>query len=547
MREHLFWAHPGLMTNAQVPLLLELCNRPMTTFFAGDCPLCDYWAVKLQEKIEAGQLTASNTALEVTAKQFRNHVAKHLLHVALYALPKIPEQDEIGDRESGRNDQGTSDSDSGSSMSEDLPIKTTKAGLPTRPTHWESNVRASKVELVLYKAAQKRAEDLVIALRSGQADDADLAATAVDGKTALHQAARDGDLVAVEALYGAGADLHAKDMTGSSAVHLAADQGRLAVVQFLLDRGADMEDEDSSGATVLRRATGKGHIEIMQICLSRGADVDSPDKKLSTPLHRAAERGHADAVRLLLKHRARVDAPDINGYTPLHRAINRERYREVVEVLLQAGADINTRCKKGPTPLQTAAAKNHVLVSEFLISNGADVNMTGPRNMRAVHNAIYNGHAEVLEVLLRNGADATLKDDDGWDSLYGAASMGGTQGLKLVATVINYGQSIDLDSRDNTGKTALHRAVVQGHIETIKVLVSAGADLDALDEHKRSPLHFAVASEQVDLVQILVQGGGNAHVKDVQGQTPIDMARKKEMAAILTILCGKKPVSPEKD
>lgn len=73
------------------------------------------------------------------------------------------------------------------------------------------------------------------------------------------------------------------------------------------------------------------------------------DQFIWTPLHHAAYAGHVEIIELLLEAGAEVDAPALNGGTPLMRAIQSSR-PSCVEVLIKAGADVNVVNKTGVSP-----------------------------------------------------------------------------------------------------------------------------------------------------------------------------------------------------
>jgi ankyrin repeat protein len=88
-----------------------------------------------------------------------------------------------------------------------------------------------------------------------------------------------------------------------------------------------------------------------------------------TPLHLAARGGHRDVAELLLQRGAEVNARAEgefgHGLTPLHEAA-RGGHREVVKLLLEHGADVNTRNDAGKSPLELAVEGGHFDVAELL-------------------------------------------------------------------------------------------------------------------------------------------------------------------------------------
>ena len=86
--------------------------------------------------------------------------------------------------------------------------------------------------------------------------------------------------------------------------------------------------------------------------------------------HRAAQKGHKEITELLIAKGADVNAKEEDGWTPLHYAVY-EGYKEIAELLIAKGADVNAKEEDGWTPLHDAATKE---IAELLIDNGADVN-----------------------------------------------------------------------------------------------------------------------------------------------------------------------------
>ena len=168
-------------------------------------------------------------------------------------------------------------------------------------------------------------------------------------------------------------------------------------------------------ADPIHSAVWNGDLEGVQAELDNGVDVDEKDDLWGrTPLHIAAEEGHKEIAELLIAKGADVNAKDSVGFTPLHEAAFYGQ-NEIAELLIAKGADVNAKDDNFVgTPLNRAAWKGHKEVVELLIDNGADVNAKSDWFERTpLHDAIWEGRKEVIELLIAKGADVNAKDDYG--------------------------------------------------------------------------------------------------------------------------------------
>jgi len=127
----------------------------------------------------------------------------------------------------------------------------------------------------------------------------------------LHDAARRGDLAAVERLLAAGAQLDATDGGGATPLYLASGEGHTAVVARLLAAGGDPRRPASgpfgSTGTPIHAAVRYGHLDVVRVLLEAGVDPNLPDDGVGPPLHTALRRGQAAIAELLKSSGARPD------------------------------------------------------------------------------------------------------------------------------------------------------------------------------------------------------------------------------------------------
>jgi ankyrin repeat protein len=122
----------------------------------------------------------------------------------------------------------------------------------------------------------------------------------------------------------------------------AADRGDTAVILASLNKGMPVNYKDADNNSALLYASFNGHAEAMQALLEAGADVNHHGMKGVTPLIMACgprPHGFPDAVRLLVANGAEINAVDDNEqFTALMYAAV-EGLTDVVDILLEAGAD----------------------------------------------------------------------------------------------------------------------------------------------------------------------------------------------------------------
>lgn len=138
-----------------------------------------------------------------------------------------------------------------------------------------------------------------------------------------------------------------------------------------------------AGTTLLHLVAGLGDMDLVRFFLDRGADPNVTNKDGDTPLHVACLAGKADVVSSLLKKKADVSIKGVNGQTPLMAAICSKQSPEdryCVHALLLAGAAVNDTNAQRDTPLHLAAARGKADIVEILLDKGADPNVKGFRD-----------------------------------------------------------------------------------------------------------------------------------------------------------------------
>jgi len=240
---------------------------------------------------------------------------------------------------------------------------------------------------------------------------------AMDGP--LHDAAKRGDVSAVQQLLGDGVDCNQQDATGATPLHLAAEKGHAKIAALLLRAGADLSRVNRSGWTSLHAAARGGSAELVDMLLQAGADHSAKTSGGNTPLHIAANSGRAEVAEVLLTAGADDSARNergMLGQTPLYCAVMHDRVA-VVKVLAKAGADCSAAVGRRNTPLHYAIGSRNVNMVKVLLSLGANYSAQNNEHDTPLHYAVRENNIEIIRALSAAGASCSVKNKQGKTSL----------------------------------------------------------------------------------------------------------------------------------
>ena len=189
-------------------------------------------------------------------------------------------------------------------------------------------------------------------------------------------AAEQGDTPRVLKLLSNGADINGRDKRGRTAVMAATHGNRVATVKALIQAGADINLRDNMMDNPFLYSGAEGLLDILKLTIAAGADPKLTNRYGGTALIPAAQRGHVEVVREILLH-TKVDINHINklGWTALLEAIvltdGDIKHQQIVQLLVDHGANISIPDKEGVTPLQHAQKKNFTPIVDILTKAGA--------------------------------------------------------------------------------------------------------------------------------------------------------------------------------
>lgn len=249
-------------------------------------------------------------------------------------------------------------------------------------------------------------------------------------------------------------------------------------------------------------------------------------------LYQAAKDGNLTEVKRLVSSGAKVDVKTHKHHTPLIAA-SAKGYTAVVTYLLSKGADINYAMPKGATALSYALALKHENTAEALLShNTINVKAKLYGNYSYLTAAVGAGSKKIVDILLTKGLDVDFVHPKLHNSLILAAAW---KKPEMVSYLISKGANVNLKSFN--GFTALQIAAELGSLESMKVLMQAGADIDV--EHaknKMTALAFAVAKKNMKAVKLLLKHGAKVDVAVGMMVNPIGYAARTHSLEMVKLL-----------
>ncbi|NWX47827.1 RN5A ribonuclease, partial [Steatornis caripensis] len=275
-------------------------------------------------------------------------------------------------------------------------------------------------------------------------------------------------------------------------LNIAVRDRNIEDVLELLEKGADVNSKAESGWTPLQSAVQAGSEDLVRLLLAKGACPHARKDNGGTAFTEAAMVGNVNILKLLLDCGVSINDHDNNGFTAFMEAAWYGK-EEALKFLYSEGANVNLRRavseenaklhKGGATALMDACREGHFSVVRTLVQDmGADVNVCDNKDRNALIHALKEGCAKqrydsavsIGLFLLDCGVDVNSKDECGKTALILAVEM---QSPELVKALLDKGE-IDINDADEEGSTALMVAVEKKDYAIAKLLCEKEARTD---------------------------------------------------------------------
>lgn len=138
-----------------------------------------------------------------------------------------------------------------------------------------------------------------------------------------------------------------------------------------------------------------------------------------------------------------------------------------------------------------------------------------------IADSTFNKSTKELKKRIKKGEDVNFQDEDGLTALLNASYYGFLESVKIL---LDAGADVSIKGNDGTSAVimlAYRKRKSSDDDKILDLLISKGSDIDSQDNDGSTALSFAVASDDKNLVKILLSRGASVDVKDNDGQTAI--------------------------
>ena len=310
---------------------------------------------------------------------------------------------------------------------------------------------------------------------------------------------------------------------------LTSGEMNFSIIEALIEHGADPNIADSEGDSVLSCAIiskmpSKNRLKVAEFLLKNKADPNMANKKRLTPLlcaiYALNELDHdkelrLSMIKLLVKYGASIGKQGNCSQSALYYALKWERSDpEVIKYLLDCGSDPNEVCEQNRKLLSIAIQneKDDCLeIVPLLLQYGARINSDNSMFVSPLALACTANKEQMVRLLLKNKADPNHKEL-GMPILLLAVLEKNTA---IIRALLEHGA--DIESKDNFNHTVLSLAINDEieNKEVIKLLLERGADPNTRLELHSPCLYFAAARNFIEVTEMLLQYGANPNPKSL--------------------------------
>lgn len=191
--------------------------------------------------------------------------------------------------------------------------------------------------------------------------------------------------------------------------------------------------------------------------------------------------------------------------------------------------------------LMIACENNNKEIIELLIKKGANINDVDHNNRTALHEACKKGNLEVVKILIENGANIHIEEESGKTAVTFATEIVQPESLEIIKYLKDKGANLLVKDKNNNN--LLHKVIggvqkdIKETIKIIKYLISEKIELNEQNTIGNTPLINAILlTKNIEIVKILIENGADINIENGTNKNAIDLTIKRKSHEILDVL-----------
>ncbi|MCK5199792.1 MAG: ankyrin repeat domain-containing protein, partial [Spirochaetales bacterium] len=349
-----------------------------------------------------------------------------------------------------------------------------------------------------------------------------------DGWTPLHIAVRYSTLENVKLLIAGGADANAKKNDNTDVLMLSfynEDDRRIS--DFLLGKGLSTNTVDDSGWSTFMTALRYGTDEQAWNVLDSTDMIGGATNNGWTPLMFSLRYGNSDIAHYLVGNGSPLNDTSSAGLTALHLAAGYTDI-ETVQLLIKYGAGTGIQDEDNYSAMMNAIEKGKADIAAYLMDIGSPMNISSNSGWTPLMLALRYCPPVLAEVFILKDSPINFSETDkGWTDLHLAARYSTAEICRLI---LDHGA--DIYKKTNDDYTILHLAAVYNE-EFVSDLIERGINLNVQNSSGDTPLHKAVRKNKVNSVKLLLQAGALTNIRNNDGKTAYEMIDDNDSLSVL--------------
>lgn len=359
-----------------------------------------------------------------------------------------------------------------------------------------------------------------------------------DFNTPLHIAVQFDNLEGVKICLQNGSRLDdINELEKTTPIHIACSQGSLSLLEYMFKSQPELINkvinmQDINLMTPLHKACMFDYIEIVDFLIKNGASLETLDEDKRTPLLLAASRNCLKTVFFLLNKANVISQKDSKLRNIIHLMMNQDNLALTEQMSL-----IHPLSKPSSDNVLITMPKSFNQIVLEILKNPNCIQMLNEQDLygcTVMHYACQHSHKSIIPTLIKYGAQLNTPNREKQCPLHFAAKYG------CLNSCVDLLASDDckkfINQRDDSGRTALHLAALNGHAKVVKLLMKKGA-LIYRSYIGDTPFHLAAVNNHIECMNVILNVNFRLiDLRNGDGDTALQIAARKGHAKAVDFL-----------